>query len=108
MPVLDSLTWPTEPQHFPVGFTPIEPSFFLLATVEYFYLFDLEGLDLYRARRSLEEVCRGLRECRFVGYKEGDWTAEEWCGLDLDERDYFPVYGHVRNIDDSFNLQRPL
>jgi hypothetical protein len=108
VPVLDSLTWPTELKQFPVGFTPIEPSFFLLATLEYFYLFDLDGLGFYRAGRSLEEVYQGIKECRFAGGKEGDWKPEEWCDLDLDDRDYFPVYGHVRNIDGSFNLQRPL
>jgi hypothetical protein len=108
VPILDSLVWPEELAQFPIGYNPIEPSFFLLATPEAYYVFDLDGLGLYCAGNSLEEVYFGLRESRFNGDREGDWSPEEWCSLDLDARFYFPVYEFTRNNDRSFNLRYPL
>ena len=108
VPILDSLVWPEELAHFPVSYTPIEPSLFLLATPEAYYVFDLDGLGLYCAGNSLEEVYFGLRESRFNGDKEGDWLPEKWCSLNLDARFYFPVYEFTSNSDLSFNLRHPL
>jgi hypothetical protein len=108
VPILDSLVWPEELTHFPIGYSPIEPSFFLLATPQSYYIFDFEGLGLYCAGQSLEEVYLGLRDCRFVGDKEGDWSPEKWCSLNLDARDFFPVYESARNRDRSFDPLYPL
>ena len=108
VPILDSLVWPEELTHFPLGYSPIEPSLFLLATPESYYVFDLDGLGLYCAGQSLEEVYLGLRECRFNGDKEGDWSPEKWCPLHLDARFYFPEYEFTRNSDLTFKLRYPL
>lgn len=107
-PVLDSLVWPEELTRFPSGCTPREPSFFLLADSESFYLFILEGRGLYNAGKSLEQVYIGLRDYKYNSTREGGWTPEDWSELDLDERDFFPVYGCIRNSNGGFNSRRPL
>jgi hypothetical protein len=108
VPILDSLVWPEELTQFPNGYGPIEPSFFLLATPDAYYVFDFEGLGLYCAGQSLEEVYLGLKECRFNGDKEGDWSPEDWCSLNLDARYFFPVYDFTRNRENSFDLLHPI
>ena len=108
VPILDSLVWPEEIARFPHGCYPYEPSFFLLAAPETYYVFILEGLGLYKAGNSLEEVYTGLKQCRYKSEDEGDWEAEEWHDSCLDERDYFPVYGDNRKSDFTFNLLWPL
>ena len=105
-PILDSLVWPEEVPQLPNGFVPQEPSMFLLADRELFYVFILEGLGLFRAGRSLEEVYSGLKESRFLGMSEDDWQAEQWGSLELDERDYFPVY--ALDVKGNLSLKHPL
>ena len=41
VPILDSLVWPEEVARLPLGCRPVEPSFFVLATPEAYYIFDL-------------------------------------------------------------------
>jgi hypothetical protein len=99
MPILDSLTWPEDLVHYPTGYYPREPSFFLLATPHYYYVFDFEGLTLFRAGNSLEEVYIGLKARKHQDAEEL-WPNEEWCrdAGDLDERDYFPVYEYFSDL----------
>jgi hypothetical protein len=92
MPVLDSLVWPEEINHLPKGCCPIEPSMFLLANHESFYVFIMGGEGLMRAGVTLQEVYLGLKACRFWGYRDGDWVAEPSSPSDLNEEDYFPQY----------------
>jgi hypothetical protein len=105
VPILDSLVWPEEVSRLPVGYCPIEPSFFLLATREAYYMFDLEGSGLYCAGKDLEEVYLGLRECRFNGDKEGDWTPEKWSTESLDARRYFPIYDQTDTREPVLKLR---
>jgi len=105
VPILDSLVWPEEVTRLPVGYCPIEPSFFLLATPEAYYIFDLDGSGLYCAGKDLEEVYLGLRECRFNGDKEGDWTPEKWSTESLDARRYFPIYDLTDTHEPVLKLQ---
>jgi len=105
VPILDSLVWPEEVARFPVGYCPIEPTFFLLATPEAYYIFDLEGSGLYCAGNDLKEVYLGLKHCRFNGDKEGDWTPEKWSTESLDARLYFPVYELTDTREPALKLQ---
>ena len=72
VPILDSLVWPEELDQLPVRYSLIQPSFFLLATPEAYYVFDLEGSGLYCAGQSLEEVYLRMKESRYNDGKEGD------------------------------------
>lgn len=108
VPILDSLVWPEELTRLPVGYCPIEPSFFLLATSEAYYIFDLEGSGLYCAGKDLEDVYLGLRECRFNGDKEGDWTPEKWSTESLDVRHYFPIYDLTDTREPVLKLRYPI
>jgi hypothetical protein len=107
VPILDSLVWHEELEHYPVGRSPPAPSLFLLATPQSYYVFDLDGLGLFRAGETLEEVYYGLKQCRFIG-GERDWPVEEWSSVGFDERHYFPIYGVNRNPDGTFNLRHSI
>lgn len=93
VPILDSLAWPEDLAHYPAGLCPPEPSLFLLANAHAYYVFELDDLGLCRAGETLEQVYMGLKECKYRG-GEGEWPVEEWFskGLELDERDFFPIY----------------
>jgi hypothetical protein len=101
LPILDSLVWAEDLEQYPKGLSPQEPSFFLLANRESFYVFILDELTLCHSGKTLADVYYGLKNGRFHGDKEGDWDVEdlnprfeEW-----DSRHYFPLYGKCENSD---------
>jgi hypothetical protein len=105
-PILDSLVWPEEVSQYPERLDPSEPTLFLLANDEAYFILVLEELGLYRAGESLREVYEGLQNDRWHGIKEGDWVAEDWNPryMEWDSRDYFPVYGRLRDNDKRVSL----
>jgi hypothetical protein len=107
MPVLDSLVWPEEVARMPPGSCPRQASLFLLANAHSFYVFQLDGLGMWCAGQSLEEVYIGLKESRFIGDEGDDWTPESMEYIDQDERDYFLSYID-RNGDGMFSLANEL
>ena len=66
-------------------------SFFLLATPDDYYIYDFEDGELLLARKSLEEVYKGLKVGRHHGIKEGNWEPVE-AVLFAREIHYFPMY----------------
>jgi hypothetical protein len=110
MPVLDSLVWLEELVQIPAGSSPMQPSLFLLATPQSYYVFVLDGLTLCRAGESLKEVYVGLKDRRLHGNasETGMWPEEEWAVTTTDERHYFPVYTSIRNSDGTFDLVHDL
>jgi hypothetical protein len=84
----------------------MEPSLFLLATPQSYYVFLLDGLTPLRAGTSLKEVYDGLKDRRLHGFGsvQGPWPEEEWAHPSPDESHYFPMYTSVRNTVGTFKL----
>lgn len=92
VPILDSLAFPEDLVHYRDGYAPPEPSLFLFATPQYYYVFDLEEMGLSRAGETLEEVYAGLKETKYRDF-ESDWVVEPWSEIGgVNERYVFPVY----------------
>jgi hypothetical protein len=91
-PVLDSMTWPEEVEHYPSGLGPGHPGNFLLATKTAFYYYHYDPDYLMRAGTTLEEVYWGLREDKWRFEKQDRWHMESDNGEEYDVTDYFPIW----------------
>jgi hypothetical protein len=93
VPILDSLAFPEDLAHYPDGRRPPEPSLFLFATMQYYYVYDFEEGGLSRAGETLEEVYTGLKEMKYRRY-DSPWPVEPQSqdGPMVFERDVFPAY----------------
>jgi hypothetical protein len=106
-PILDSLTWQEDIENYPPGCLPIDPSFFLFASSQKYYVYHFDNDDMFCAGDSLLDVYEGMKVGRFHGNKEGDWMelerhpAVEHMMAD----DFFPVYGIARN---AITLVQPI
>jgi hypothetical protein len=89
VPILDSLIWEDEIQRYPHDLDPGEPTLFLLANDEAFYVYNFETQCLIYFGRTLHVVRENLR--RHI------WEATRGILVlrpltDETPRDYFPVY----------------
>jgi hypothetical protein len=93
VPILDTVAYPEDLVHYPHGLGPPEPSLFLFATSQCYYVFDLEEMGLCKAGESLEEVYMGLKGFKYQMY-EGGWDVEPWSstGGGVNDRNVFPIY----------------
>jgi hypothetical protein len=107
VPILDTLVWPEELKHYPIGQSPPDPTLFLLANFDSYYVFHLEDASLYNAGKTLADLYVGLKEYRYHGNKKDDWKTEP-LSIDGDPGDYFPVYHCRRNASGGFDLESPL
>lgn len=102
-PVLDSLIWPDEIVRYPVGHPPLPPWLFLLATATRFYVYNFQDSFMMDAGENLREVLDGLKQEQWdEGWNE---VPEE---VELDPRDYFPVYDNVPHTNDEHELMQEL
>jgi hypothetical protein len=93
VPILDSMTYPEELKDFPEGYRLRGPWFFLLATPNCYYVYDVtDGEEaLFVAGESLEEVYVGLRDWRWADSSDNIWEIVdevEW----ISPTKYFPKY----------------
>jgi hypothetical protein len=79
VPILDSLTYAEELIHLPYGLKPTRPTFFLLATPEYYYVYDFsDGSEfMCRAGFTLEDVYTGMNDYLYAGFQDNAWPDEE-------------------------------
>src|ERR1700685_1061213 len=91
VPILDSVACPEDLVHYPDGLCPPEPSLFLFATPQYYYVFDLEKMGLTRAGETLEEIYTGLKEYKYRDRDSG-WPAESWSRTGVNDRNVFQIY----------------
>jgi hypothetical protein len=102
VPILDNVTYVEELKYFPEGHAPLDPRFFLLATPESYYVYDLrDGMDaLFEAGNTLEEVYNGMKVWRWADTCDEEmWDIvdeEEW----IEVFDYFPFY--YRKVNGNF------
>jgi hypothetical protein len=91
--VWDSLTYEEELVDLPDGLRPIRPTFFLLATPELYYFYDFsdEGYGMTRAGKTLEEVYIGMKEYKYMDWKDDGWDFEDAIGGLLDSK-YLPIF----------------
>lgn len=109
-PVLDSCVWPEEIGQYPEGRYRFDPSFLLLANSKSYYILVRDELGLYCAGESLGDVYEGMKKGRFHGNKQGDWEPLDYNRkyYQMDDRDYFPSYGVLREGDKRMSLVREL
>jgi hypothetical protein len=94
MPILDSMTYPEELVDFPDDHDFMEPSFFLFATSDRYFIWDDRGHDLlYFAGETLEDVYTKLKDWRW--YELSDRV--EVTGEYLDPSDYIVAYQRKGN-----------
>ena len=98
VPLLDTVTYVEELKYFPEGHEPRDPRFFLLATSESYYVYDLtDGMDaLFVAGNTLEEIYNGMKEWRWAETCDDMWDIvdeEEW----IEAFSYFPFYRRKAN-----------
>ena len=91
--ILDSMTYLEELRDLPDGHHPKGPHFFLLATANSYFVFDIsDGVEeLFEAGESLKDVYLGMRDWRWAEPSNNPWEmvdCEEW----INTADYFPVY----------------
>lgn len=101
-PILDSLIWPDEIAHYPIGHVPLPPWLFLLATPTKFYVYNFQDIAMREAGDTLAEVLNGMRKegwCEEEIWKEVPSTTEE------DPSDYFPVYDGVQHTTQEHELE---
>ena len=100
VPILDEMTWPEEIDRLPGDWSPGDPRLILFANRSYFYVYDYELDNLFRAGSTLEEVYNGLAEGKwfYVTEPENWWPMEPEIYFEYHNEDYFPRWDwHVKN-----------
>jgi hypothetical protein len=104
-PVLDSLIWPDEITRYPIGLPPLPPWLFLLATATRFYVYNFQDGSMMEAGENMRDVLDGLKLERWHGKHRWKEVPEE---VEMDPRDYFPVYDNVPHTTDEHELMQEL
>jgi hypothetical protein len=93
-------------EKYPPESFPIDPSFFLFATPQKYYLYQFDNAGFYVAGDSMSEVYEGMKEAQFHG--DGDWPPLEnhHAIAQLNTDDYFPV--HVWTHERGIILSQPV
>jgi len=105
-PVLDDMTWEEEVKLLPYGYGIGGPRYLLFIDSAGYYFYAFEMDELWRARKSLEEVYLGIRERRWWVGSENPWERVQDNGEDYEHYDYFPVWrgGVEENGTNNFRL----
>jgi hypothetical protein len=92
------MTYVEELVDFPDGYFIKAPQFFLLATADAYFVYDAtDGEDaLLTTGETLEDVYKGMKDCRWADSCEDPWgfvEEEEY----LSPTEYFPHYDRKEN-----------
>jgi hypothetical protein len=105
-PVLDSLIWPDEIARYPIGHPPLPPWLFLLPTATRFYVYyNFQDGSMMDAGGNLREVLDRLKLEGWHGKHRWPEVSED---LEIDPRDYFPVYDNIPHTSDEHELMQEL
>jgi len=97
-PILDTMTYPEELIDLPDGYVSSGPDFFLLATSDSFFFYDVTDGEqvLCSAGTTLEDVYNGMKDRRWADSSEDPWDVVNELGY-LDPNIYFPYYDRLEN-----------
>ena len=92
------MIYPKELIDLPDGYVSPGPDFFLLATSDSFFFYDVtDGEQVLRpAGTTLEDVYNGMKDWRWADSSEDPWDVVNELGY-LDPNIYFPYYVRLKN-----------
>ena len=104
-PILDPLTWSDEIAVYPIGYVPIPPVLFLLATSRKFYVYNYQDDTMFFAGETLAGVLDGLMEERYIEQPMWEDIPRAANAMNEDSDAYFPVYDNVMHTSQEHELE---